>query len=131
MLSISVELSSLTLPNMSFQKDSIWKIQYKFFCHKNNVCYQILNEIKKGYLISSIRTLSLLCQVRACMSIYKTYMCCILIYLHMYIKKRIINMQCVQIKCISRLFGQTVSRSLNVPFYLLRSKVPPQIHVVP
>lgn len=40
----------------NLQKDLIWKSQYKFICHKTNVYFQNLNEIKKGYLIYSTRT---------------------------------------------------------------------------
>ena len=52
----------------SFEKE------YKFFRlnHKNNICCQNLNEIEKGYLMCSTRSLNLLCQVRVRMSIYKT-----------------------------------------------------------
>ena len=39
---------------------------------KKNICRQNLNEIKKRYLIYSTRTLDLLCQVRACISISET-----------------------------------------------------------
>ena len=49
------------------------KIQCKFLCHKNNVCSQNLDENKKRHLISSTRTVDLLCQVGACMPIYTTY----------------------------------------------------------
>ena len=49
------------------------KSQLKFLCHKNNVCSQNLNENMERYLICSTHALDLLCQVRACMPIYKMY----------------------------------------------------------
>ena len=39
----------------------------------NNAYCQNLDQFKKGYLICNTRTLNLLCQVIACMPIYKTY----------------------------------------------------------
>ena len=49
------------------------KKSIKFLYDKNNVCCQNLNENIKRYLICSTRALNLLCQVRACMPIYKMY----------------------------------------------------------
>ena len=45
-------------------------IDLKNFCHENNIYFQNLNEIKKGYVS---HTLDLLFQVRAYMLIYQTY----------------------------------------------------------
>ena len=56
------------------------KYNLAVLCHKNNVFCQNLNENKKRYLISSTRVLDLLCQLTR-------RLCCILIYLHMYMKK--------------------------------------------
>ena len=97
----------------------------KFFCHKNNVCCQNLNEIKKRYLICSTHThtqthththththtFDLLNQVRACISISRG-MRCILIYLRIYIKKlssiqKIINDMCPN--KVSRLFARNLN----------------------
>ena len=73
----------------------------------NNVCSQDLNENIKRYLIRGTRALDLLCQVRACM-LFTRCTCCNVIYLHMYINIYI-HIQCVQVKCISRLFAQNLN----------------------
>ena len=103
---------------------------------------KISMKLKKDTRYYSTRTPDLLSQVRVFISVYKTYVLRFNLstYVH---QKIIIDIQCVQIKWISRLFaknlndfnihlsGQTVYYSvspfLNVPF----GEEPPQFHVVP
>ena len=99
---------SLTLPNIILQRNLIWKSHNKFLCHKNNVCCQNINENITRYFIRSSPALDLLCQVRACMSIYKMYALHFNLstYVH---SKVIISIQYVQGKCASRLFAKNLN----------------------
>ena len=63
----------------------------------------------KRYLICSTRALDLLCQVRACMPIYKMYVLHFNLSTYVHQKVVIINTQCVQVKCISRLFAENLN----------------------